>query len=476
MESKLFILSSFSVLFGTAYPANAQSLNPARPNILLVIAEDMTNVDLGCYGNQDVKTPNLDSFASEAVRYTNAFSTGAVSSATRSGLITGMYQTSIGAHNHRTLSKFKKELPKDVHPITTYIRNNGYFPILCAHDNKKWGKSHPGPWGSGKTDFNFKFAEKELFDGNDWNDTPEGKPFFAYLTLQSSHRGKWWNATDAKPGGVDPNTLSIPPFYPDNEISRKDFATYYDAVQKLDTHFGEIINRLKNEKLLNNTIIVFMSDHGRPMPRDKQFCFDSGIHIPLMVRYPDKQDAGTINDKLVSSIDISAQIIDWTGGELPSHIHGVPFANDESQNRNYVISARDRCDETVHRIRSVRTKKYHYIKNFDWEVPYTAQNRYKDTRYPILINMRELYKQGKLNENQIQFMAECKPKEQLFDVEDDPYELRNLADDPSVKKELKKMRRYLTEWLNQYPDMGEKPEPQCVMDDILKQRKQEYGF
>lgn len=113
MESKLFILSSFSVLFGTAYPANAQSLNPARPNILLVIAEDMTNVDLGCYGNQDVKTPNLDSFASEAVRYTNAFSTGAVSSATRSGLITGMYQTSIGAHNHRTLSKFKKELPKD---------------------------------------------------------------------------------------------------------------------------------------------------------------------------------------------------------------------------------------------------------------------------------------------------------------------------------------------------------------------------
>lgn len=460
------------------YVANGQSMDPARPNILLVIAEDMSYNDISCYGNTDVRTPNLEKFASESVRYTNAFTTGAVCSATRSGLITGMYQTSIQAHNHRTLGPDKQPLPECVLPITFAIREAGYTPVLCMHEDPKWGKQNPGSWGSGKTDFNFKFDEKTIFDTNNWNKVEEGKPFFGYLTLQASHRGKWWRDIDqVRKDGINPDKLkTIAPYYPDNEVTRNDYAAYYDAVETVDKNFGEIISRLEEEGLLNSIIIVFMSDHGRPMPRDKQFCWDEGIHVPLMVRYPDKKGAGTVNDKLISSIDISAQVIKWTGAEIPPNVHGVPFAEAGTTERKYTISARDRCDETVHRIRAVRTKDYLYIRNFDPEVPFTAQNRYKDTRYPILINERELFAKGELPDNVKPFFAPQKPKEELYDMRKDPRNLNNIADNLKMKKVMNQMRGYLNEWLTVYPDYGQAPESQEVMERIIKQRIEEYGF
>ena len=457
--------------------AAAQSFRADRPNVLLVIAEDMSYNDLGCYGNPDVRTPNLDRFAKQAVRYVNATSTGAVSSATRSGLITGMYQTSIGAHNHRTLAQDKKPLPEGVLPITFAIRQAGYLPVLCAHENLKWGKSHPGPWGSGKTDFNFKFSEKTIFDAHNWNAAAKDQPFFAYLTLLASHRGKWWRETEVREGGINPDSLTtIPPYYPDNEVSRRDFAAYYDAVEVVDRNFGQIMERLEKEGILNSTIVIFMSDHGRPMPRDKQFCWDEGIHIPLMVRYPDLKGAGTVDERPVSSIDVSAQVIRWCGAELPSNVQGVPFAEPGTPERTYTVSARDRCDETVHRIRAVRTKDFLYIRNFDPQVPYTAQNRYKDTRYPILINERELYAAGKLPEGVKPFFEPRKPEEQLYDLKNDPRNMHNLAGERKMRKVLKRMRGYLDEWLTRYPDRGETPESQEVMDRILEQRIKEYGF
>lgn len=457
--------------------AAAQSFRADRPNVLLVIAEDMSYNDLGCYGNPDVRTPNLDRFAKQAVRYVNATSTGAVSSATRSGLITGMYQTSIGAHNHRTLAQDKKPLPEGVLPITFAIRQAGYLPVLCAHENLKWGKSHPGPWGSGKTDFNFKFSEKTIFDAHNWNAAAKDQPFFAYLTLLASHRGKWWRETEVREGGINPDSLTtIPPYYPDNEVSRRDFAAYYDAVEVVDRNFGQIMERLEKEGILNSTIVIFMSDHGRPMPRDKQFCWDEGIHIPLMVRYPDLKEAGTVDERPVSSIDVSAQVIRWCGAELPSNVQGVPFAEPGTPERTYTVSARDRCDETVHRIRAVRTKDFLYIRNFDPQVPYTAQNRYKDTRYPILINERELYAAGKLPEGVKPFFEPRKPEEQLYDLKNDPRNMHNLAGERKMRKVLKRMRGYLDEWLTRYPDRGETPESQEVMDRILEQRIKEYGF
>ena len=457
--------------------AAAQSFRADRPNVLLVIAEDMSYNDLGCYGNPDVRTPNLDRFAKQAVRYVNATSTGAVSSATRSGLITGMYQTSIGAHNHRTLAQDKKTLPEGVLPITFAIRQAGYLPVLCAHENLKWGKSHPGPWGSGKTDFNFKFSEKTIFDAHNWNAAAKDQPFFAYLTLLASHRGKWWRETEVREGGINPDSLTtIPPYYPDNEVSRRDFAAYYDAVEVVDRNFGQIMERLEKEGILNSTIVIFMSDHGRPMPRDKQFCWDEGIHIPLMVRYPDLKGAGTVDERPVSSIDVSAQVIRWCGAELPSNVQGVPFAEPGTPERTYTVSARDRCDETVHRIRAVRTKDFLYIRNFDPQVPYTAQNRYKDTRYPILINERELYAAGKLPEGVKPFFEPRKPEEQLYDLKNDPRNMHNLAGERKMRKVLKRMRAYLDEWLTRYPDRGETPESQEVMDRILEQRIKEYGF
>jgi len=455
---------------------HGQSKDSSKPNILLVIAEDYSYNDVGCYGNKDVRTPNIDAFAKQAVRYTNAFTTGAVSSATRSALITGMYQTAIDAQNHRTLNQFKKPLPTGVLPITAYIREAGYLPVLCSHENEKFGKSNPGPWGSGKTDFNFKFPEKEIFNAKNWNKAKPGQPFFAHLTLLSTHRGKWWNEDQVRPSGINPDSIkTIPPYYPLNEVSRNDFAAYYDAVSTMDTNFGEIIERLKKEGILDNTIIVFMSDHGRPMPRDKQFCWDEGIHVPLLVRYPNSQDAGSVNDKLVSSIDVSAQIIAWTGANLPKHLQGVPFANAKTANRKYTVSARDRCDETVHRIRAIRTKDYLYIRNFDTQQPFTAPNLYKDTRYPILINERQLFAEGKLPELCKPFFAETKPYEEMYDMQKDPHCLNNIVKDKKQKRQVVKMRKYLNEWLSKYPDKGEVVESKEVMDDIIKEREKEYG-
>ncbi len=461
----------------SAFPAIAQSHDPARPNLLWIIAEDMTYNDLGCYGNPDVRTPNIDNFAGESVRYTNAFTTGAVSSATRSGLITGMYQTSIGAHNHRTPQEDKKPLPDGVLPITYAIRSAGYLTVLCAHENLKWGKNNPGPWGSGKTDFNFKFPEKDIFDAHNWSEAKPGQPFFAHLTLLASHRGAHWREGEAREGGLCPDSITtIAPYYPVNDVSRNDYAAYYDAIQWLDRSFGEIIARLEREGILDNTIIVFMSDHGRPMPRDKQFCWDGGIHVPLMVRYPDGRHAGTVNDKLVSSIDVSAQMIQWSGAGIPGYVQGVPFADPKTPDRRYTVSARDRCDETVHRIRAIHTKDYLYIRNFDPEVPYTAQNRYKDTRYPILRNMRELYAAGELPANCMPFFAARKPAEQLYDMHKDPFNLHDLASDPAMAKVLEQMRGYLDEWLSHYPDMGRYPESGETMSRIMEDRVKQYGY
>jgi N-sulfoglucosamine sulfohydrolase len=443
------------------------------PNILWIIAEDLSP-DLGCYGNTFVTTPHLDQLAAEGTLFENVYVTGPVCSASRSAMITGCYQTSIHAHNHRTLEEVKKPLPDSVHLITRYFNEVGYYTVLEGPKLKEKRKT-PGPWGSGKTDYNFKYPENDFFTGSSIEDTPEGMPFFAQLTLKQTHRGEWWDLGKPRNPNVDKSTIEIPPFYPDHPVSRESFGAYYDAINILDRQIGIIMNNLDSLGIRNNTIVIFSSDHGRPLPRGKQFCYEQGIHIPLIISGPGiKKDK--VDYRLLSSLDLVASLLKIAGIDTVNTIHGHDFIYDSTYERPYIIAARDRCDETVFRIRAVRTNKYKYIRNFYPERPYTAQNRYKDTNYPILQLMREMKLAGNLPENCAPFMSESKPAEELYFLEQDPYELNNLAGIPEMESILNEHREMLNQWLSDYPDYGAFPEHDTIMEKIMLERINKYGY
>jgi N-sulfoglucosamine sulfohydrolase len=425
-----------------------------RPNILWILSEDISP-DLSCYDTPAVRTPNLDRLAGQGVRYTNAFTTAPVCSASRSAMITGMYQTSVGIHHHRSHRDDGYTLPAPVRMITEYFREAGYFTA-----NVK--TAAPGVRGSGKTDFNFKF--KNAFDGSDWNQRKAGQPFFAQLSINVTHRGGHWKGLRQKlKNPVDPAKVKLPPYYPDHPVARDDWATYLDSIQMMDGYIGKILKRLDDEGIADNTVVIFIGDHGRCHVRGKQWLYDGGIHIPLIIRWPGKLKAGQVCDDLVSAIDISATVLKIAGIEPPKYMEGRVFLGPGAKKRDYIIAARDRCDETIDRIRCVRTKRYKYIRNFMPERPYTQINRYKESSYPMLPLMRKLYSEGKLTPVQALFMAPRKPDEELYDLQHDPYEINNLANSKKHQETLKKMRGILDKWIKDTGDKGQFPEPESAI-------------
>lgn len=429
-----------------------------RPNILWIIAEDLSP-DLGCYGNRVVRTPNLDRLAAEGMRFTRAYVTGPVCSASRSAIATGMYQTSIGAHNHRSHRDDGYRLPEPVRVFTYYLREAGYHTSNLRN-------SH-GLQGTGKTDFNFEAGQ--VFDGEDWSERRRGQPFYAQINFSETHRA--FRRFTENP--VDPARVELPPYYPDHPAVRLDWALYLDTVQHLDVKVGRVLERLKREGLWEDTIVFFFSDHGRPMPRGKQFLYEEGIRIPLIVRIPEKYrvegyQPGTVSDALISAIDITATTLWLAGLELPRHFHGRPFFGPDVQRRAYIIAARDRCDETIDRIRCVCERRFKYIRNFFPERPYAQQNVYKDTMYPTLRVMRDLYEQGRLSGAAAAFLAPTRPEEELYDLVADPWEIHNLAAHPEFRSTLERMRRILDQWIRTTSDQGQYPEKELPAEDRFR--------
>ncbi|UCH63470.1 MAG: sulfatase [Fidelibacterota bacterium] len=428
--------------------------NVDKPNILWILSEDISP-DLGCYGTRAVRTPNLDSLASQGVRYTNAFTTSPVCSASRSAMITGMYQTSIGVHNHRSHRGDGYTLPEPVRLITAYLREAGYFTANVT-------TAAPGFEGSGKTDFNFQ--HKDAFDGSDWNQRKPGQPFFAQLSIMETHRGEHWkNLGEMLKDRVDPALIDLPPYYPDHPVAREDWATYLDSIQLMDQYVGKVMKRLDAEGLSDNTVVIFIGDHGRCHVRGKQWLYDGGIHIPLIIRWPGKLEAGEVCDDLVSAIDISATVLKIAGIDPPTHMEGQVFLGPEARKREYIIAARDRCDETIDRIRCVRTKRYKYIRNFMPDRPYTQKNAYKLRSYPMLSLMENLHAQDKLTTTQALFMAPRKPDEELYDIWNDPYEINNLSASPEHQQTMKRMRIILEKWIRDTGDQGQFPEKESAI-------------
>jgi N-sulfoglucosamine sulfohydrolase len=448
-----FGLGIFSLLTIHSFAQQPQK----QPNILWISTEDMSP-HLGCWGDPVAHTPNIDRLASQGARFTKVFTTAAISAPVRSGIITGMYQTSIGCMHMRTTSyrrsvdnplEFTAVPPHYVKAFTEYMRAAGYY---CTNNSK--------------TDYQFA---KDPVPASIWDECsktahyknrPDKKqPFFAVFNYLGTHESQNWDISKTI---TDPEKVVVPPYYPDNEIIRRNIARMYDNIARLDSVVGVLLADLEKEGELDNTIIFFWGDHGDGLPRAKRWLYDSGLNIPLVIKWPGHIKPGSIDDRLISSIDFGPTVLSMAGIPVPVHMQGIPFLGDQSGNpRDAVFAARDRVDESYDMIRSVRTKDYLYICNYYPDEPFPIWVPYL-SNMPIYKEMLRLDAEGKLSGPQKSWMADSRPPEELYDVMADPYQIRNLANDPKYRKAKEDLRKRHQQWTLETGDMGHMNEPELV--------------
>jgi arylsulfatase A-like enzyme len=445
-----------------------------KPNILWIVAEDM-GPQLGCYGTEEIRSPNIDSLAERGMRFTHAFTVTPVCSTSRSSFMTGMYACSINAQNHRSfrpqgdIDQGTNPLPDGVKILPHWLKDNGYFTanVVQLSDDPEEQFFR----GTGKTDWNFQHPGK-AFDSKNWNDLQKNQPFFAQINFPETHRGGAWdNAHNVIEQAADPAKVSIPPYYPDHPLTREVFAQYYNAVMSLDKKVGYVLKKLEEDGLADNTIVIFMGDHGRAMVRGKQWPYDSGLRVPLIIAWPkgittpSLYRGGTVSDRLIESIDVSATILSFAGIPKPEKMQGrVLLGSQAKPKRALVFGMRDRGDETVLRIRTVRDRKYRYIRNFMPEKPFLQTNRYKEFQYPIIHLMRYLNEKGQLTPVQARLLAPSRPAEELYNLEEDPHETVNLIGDPTYSKTAARLRSALEKWMVEVNDQGRTLESKEIHD------------
>lgn len=445
----------------------------ARPNIVWIIPDDMS-ANFSCYGESAIETPNVDQLAADGVKFTNAFVTAPVCSTCRSAFITGMYQTSIGAHHHRSGRGEKKiHLPDHMKLVPKLFQEAGYHTSITGWPNRK-GRL-------GKTDYNFQW-DTSVYESDDWSGRNQGQPFFAQIhTPGGKLRGKdasGWekisSAAEMKLGRRTPtDAVKLPPYYPSHPDIVRDWAAYLDSVRMTDAMVGEVLARLEAEGVRDNTLVLFMTDHGISHARGKQFMYDEGLHVPLVISGPGVKP-GTVREDLVEHIDIAALSLAAAGIPIPAHMQARDILATDYNFRKAVFAARDRCDETVDHMRSVRTKDFKYIRNFLPNRPYLQPNAYKDGKR-ILIALRECQDKGELNDVQKLLFRTTRPPEELYNVHDDPHEIQNLASDPKYADKLKELRGRLDSWMEKTNDRGRQPESTEMYDSdmalYIKKRK-----
>lgn len=437
-------------------PSFCQSVdvgNIDKPNILWILAEDLSP-DLGCYGHPIVYTPILDSLAAIGVRFTSMFTTAPVCTPSRTALATGMYQTTLNAHHMRYPEELKNDLPEEVIPLNELLRREGYQTANIID-----------PPGKGKEDWSFR-SDIAHYDVNHWDEIKDDRPFFAVVNLRLTHRP--FERDTLFP--IDPADVEIPPYYPDHTVSRQDWKQYLETVQVMDREVGQVIQTLRRKNWTQNTIIFFFSDHGRPMTRAKNYHYDSGNHIPLIIHCPQKLKweehlpVGTIQPDLLSAIDITATTFAITGGEKPNWMQGRVFAGPQKEaERTHIYCASNRIGGTFFNTRSVRSHTYKYIRNFrhDFSVNSSA-TAYRKQMHPIYHLLNIYDEMGKLSSTQ-RALVEPMPEELLFNVKKDSFEIYNLASNPAYAEVLEKMRAELRNWQQETKDHGMKEDSDAII-------------
>ena len=458
----------------------AQDSRP-RPNILWVSCEDISP-HLGCYGYERARTTNLDRLASEGTRYTHAFTVHGVCAPSRSGIITGMYPSTIGT----TYMRCRAQLPEHIRCFPEYLREAGYY---CSNNSKTDYQFHPP-----------ESAWDESSNKAHWNKGPDGQPFFSVFNLGMTHESQYRTRGEEYEKKIrrltpedrqDPDALTtVPPYYADTPETRLDWAHYYELVTVMDYRAGEILAELEESGLADDTIVFFWSDHGVGLPRAKRNLYDSGTRVPLMARIPEKYRVGgqgepdSVDNQLINLIDLGPTILNLSGVAVPEHMQGQPFLGpDLPTPREYIFGARDRIDERYDCVRTVRDRRYRYIRNYESYRPHYPWISYAE-RTPTRKELRRMRHKPELPDVAKQFTMPWRSAEELYDTEADPHEIRNLAqpreyahpyaapdlvDSPEHTSALKRLRRVHEKWMRDTRDLGLIPEA------LVVERERELG-
>jgi arylsulfatase A-like enzyme len=321
--------------------------------------------------------------------------------------------------------------------------------------------------GTGKTDWNFQY-QGQPFDSANWSDLKAHQPFYAQVNFSETHRAY------TAPKKADPAKVEIPPYYPDHPVTRADWGQYLDEATELDRKVGQVLTALEKDGLADDTVVIFFGDNGQSHVRGKQFCYEEGLLVPLIIRWPKnfpapaRFQAGTVDSRLLHGIDLAPTSLALAGTSKPPKMQGQVFLGERCEpDRRYVFGYRDRCDMTVMRIRTVRDDRYRYIRNFTPWVPFLAFNAYKEKSYPVWNLLQELHAQGKLTPVQEVLCRPTMPEEELYDLQADPWEINNLAgsNQPEHQAELKKLRGVLEKWIVDTDDQGRRPE---TLEELTK--------
>jgi len=436
-------LAILSFLFWAAISISAQS----QPNILWITIEDLSP-HLACYGVDNINTPNLDQLASEGVRYDIAWATAPVCAVNRTSILTGIYSTSTGAHQMRNRILF----PSEIQTYPELMSQAGYY---CTNP--------------GKTDYQFTSPAKEYI----WDDasksahyrnrSDKSQPFFHVINFNTTHQSQ--NKGD--PGPYDPAILTIPPYYPDTEKVRLQWASYFNNITRVDQQIGEVLRELQNEDEADNTIVFFYSDHGAGLPRAKWWAYDSGLREPFIIRIPRKfrvngqGEPGSASSELISNIDLPPTVLNLAGAEIPTYMQGRAFLGQNLRPEyKFLFGARDRQGERYDIQRAVRNRQYIYIRNYEYWKPVYQYIEYGETKAwnCIMAETRRLYAEGQLNPVQAHLMETPKPIEELYDLQEDPYEIHNLAKNPEHHEILLELRAAHLKWRRDTRDLGVIPE------------------
>lgn len=436
-----------------------------RPNILWLSTEDIS-AHFGCYGDPHAITPNIDRLAAEGTLYSRAFTTAGVCAPSRSAIITGVFQSSIGSQHMRS----QVRLPEWMELFPTYIREAGYYTTNNSKTDYQLVKGLP--------------VEERAWDDSSpsahWkNRSDKDQPFFAVFNYGDTHESRiagkerYEAITDdlSSQERQDAAALTtLPPYYPDTPTNRENWKRNYELITRMDTWAGEMIQELKDAGLYENTIIFFWSDHGIGLPRAKRWLYESGTRIPLVVRAPAGMqiggltEAGAVDGQLVSAIDFAPTLLNLLGLNLPDHLQGRAFLGDNlSPKRDYIYGARDRMDERYDIIRTVRDTRFRYVRNYEPLKPY-YQFMNSAEKGLTMAEMRRLHEAGKLDPVVERYFG-LKPPEELYDLETDPHEINNLAEDPAFADVLHRLREAHLAWVKDTRDTGLLPEPVLVTEE-----------
>lgn len=433
-----------------------------RPNILILMAEDLSP-RIGAFGDPVAKTPNIDRLAAEGVRFTNAFTTAGVCAPSRAAHITGMHQASIGAQHMRSSSypdgPYLAVPPPEVKAYPELLRRAGYYTLTNGKLDYQFST-----YAAGSGPFTIWDYEG---DEPDWKRRAPGQPFFALINFGMTHESRMFpqNVEKQRAQGwrqvTDPAEVEVPPYYPDTPVIRRDIAQQYDNVHEMDRQVGLWLKRLEADGLLDDTIVIWTTDHGDGLPRAKREIYDSGIRVPLAVIWPERwrpseAETGSVDTRLLSFVDIAPSVLQWAGVDQPAYQQGVPVLADQQVRREYVFAARDRHDEMLFHERAVSDGHFKYILNHRAGEPGGKPLRYRE-QLRTMQELHEWFESGRMNAEQA-FWFQPRPREELYDLVADPHEVNNLAGDPAYAAELDRLRKALEEWHDLVADLSDEPE------------------